>query len=146
MTTVMTLFWKQQPAIRLLSPEPTTLEFEEQRPFPQRTVPLQPLPPVCEPAEPFVPLKILYLTDLPESPYRLRRALAVFAEAVEDGWLVFREDLDIYGHGATLDEALQDFAESLLDNYDIYALADEEQLTEGARQLAKQLREVLELR
>jgi hypothetical protein len=97
-----------------------------------------------EPAEPVYFPKIAYITELPESQYRLKRPIAVFLEQGEEGWLASRDDLGICCYGATVDEALANFALALLDDYDIYASANPNDLTEGARELAEWLREVIE--
>ena len=95
-------------------------------------------------AEPVSFPKVVYLTELPERQYRLKRAIAVFLEQGQEGWLAFRDDLGICCYGATVDEALANFAAALLDDYDTYASADPDELTEGARKLADRLREVIE--
>ena len=87
---------------------------------------------------------VAYITELPESQYRLKRPIAVFLEQGEEGWLASRDDLGICCYGATVGEALANFALALLDDYDIYALAEPNELTKGACKLAEWLREVME--
>ena len=110
-----------------------------ERPVPQKEIRL-----LSEPAEPVTLARVLYLVELPDDRYRLKGALAVFLEEEGEGWSVFREDLGIFAYGATIDEALTHFAQSLLDDYDFYTSAEPEGLTEGGCWLAERLREVME--
>ena len=112
----------------------------EEKPYPPR-VSAQFTEEIAEPV--YFP-KVVYITELPESQYRLKRPIAVFLEQGEEGWLASRDDLGICCYGATVDEALANFALALLDDYDIYALAEPNELTEGACKLAEWLREVIE--
>ncbi|GEM_PF-2484815 len=114
----------------------------DERPYqPQDFAPI-----TSKPAEPVNIPKVLYLTELPEANYRLKRSIAIFLEQGQEGWLAFRDDVGIYSYGTTLDEAITNFVASLLDDYDLYTSSAQEELTEGAFNLANWLREVIERR
>jgi len=98
----------------------------------------------AEPAEPVSFPKVVYIVELPETQYRLKRPVVVFLEQGEEGWLASRDDLGICCYGADIEEALSNFVSALLDDYDAYASVSIDELTEGARKLAAQLREVIE--
>ncbi len=87
--------------------------------------------------------KVLYLSETPEKGYRFRRAFAVWVGETAESVVAYRDDLRLYAQGATLDEALSEFATLLLDLYDSYVHEPYEKLTEDAQALAAFLREVL---
>lgn len=99
--------------------------------------------PQRQPADKVPSPKVLYLSATPEEGYRFHRAFAVWVEETADGVMAYRDDLRLYATGATLDEALSEFATLLLDLYDSYAREPHEKLTEDAQVLAAFLREVL---
>lgn len=114
--------------------------------LPSEQKPYQPLSVaqiLSEPTEPVSIPKLVYLTELPEANYQLKRPIAVFLEQGQEGWLALRDDLGICACGETVDEAIANFAASLLDDYDLYTSAEPEELSEGARKLAEWLREVI---
>jgi len=82
----------------------------------------------------FVP-RIVYITELPDPQYYLKRPLAIFVEKESESWIAFRPDLDIYSTGSSVDEAIHNFSITLLDDYDIYTTPPPSSLTENALQL-----------
>lgn len=128
-----------EPATQPPQSKPQILPTEEKPYQPQSIAQL-----TSEPTEPVYIPRVVYLTALPETTYRLKRSVAVFIEQEQEGWLAFRDDLGVCSYGATVDEAIANFATSLLDDYDLYTSANPEELSEGALMLAKWLREVIE--
>lgn len=88
---------------------------------------------------------LIYLTDLKDPYFRLKRAIPVSIGYEEDGIIAaYNEELGVYVCGRTIEEALDEFRKAIVSDYEVYARSAPQTLTEGARELAERLRELIE--
>lgn len=88
---------------------------------------------------------LIYLIDLKDPYLRLKRAIPVSIGYEEDDIIaVYNEELGVYVCGRTIEEALEEFRKAIVSDYEVYARSDPQTLTEGARELAERLRELIE--
>jgi predicted RNase H-like HicB family nuclease len=88
---------------------------------------------------------LVYLADLKDPYLRLKRAIPVSISYEEDDIIAaYNEELGVYVCGRTIEEALEEFRKAIVSDYEVYARSDPQTLTEGARELAERLRELIE--
>jgi hypothetical protein len=88
---------------------------------------------------------LIYLIDLKDPYLRLKRAIPVSIGYEEDDIIAaYNEELGVYVCGRTIEEALEEFRKAVVSDYEVYARSDPQTLTEGARELAERLRELIE--
>jgi hypothetical protein len=85
------------------------------------------------------------LTDLGEAGYRLREALPVVLREDDAGWVTARVlDFGVVGEGVTVDAALAQLRQAILDLYDELAGCDPAMLGDLPREWWRELERLIE--
>jgi hypothetical protein len=86
---------------------------------------------------------IIYLDDLRSPLYKLKRSVPVYIGYEGDYVIAVNEELGIFTCGASVDEAVEEFRRSLLDDYETYLRLSSDELSEGALELVRKLKELI---